>query len=126
MSAVDVDLRAAGHIRLDGPLNSERCRCHPVCRIDVPAQCLRLGRRSFPILGHRSWAGNWCWDAVWVTRPVLVDLVVYLHGLGKFDLDEAPPTIWDAWQETDPATLRNALDRALRQSVAPEAGAPLP
>lgn len=43
---------------------------------------VRISRRKFPILGYRSWVGNWCWDCITVTPAVGADLLNYIKSLG--------------------------------------------
>lgn len=45
-------------------------------------QAVRISRRTFPILGYRTWVGNWCWDAVSMRADIGADLLNYLRDLG--------------------------------------------
>lgn len=95
--------------RLGGALCSEYNRWHPACHIEFGAdrKQLVIGQRSYPVHGHITWYGNWCWDAVAVDLPTLQQIVEHLHSLKKFDVDEAPTEFFHAWE--DGQGLREAV-----------------
>jgi hypothetical protein len=43
---------------------------------------IRIHRRSFKIIGHSYWVGNWCWDAFRMTRGEAKQLLAHLRKSG--------------------------------------------
>lgn len=81
----------------------------------VESDRIRISRRWFPVLGHRTWVGNWCWDAFAVTPDTLAAVLNYVRSTGWFSCDGGLVELGDVWD--DP--LRRFTGALLRDSTQP-------
>lgn len=72
-----------------------------VCRM-IGKDRLRIGRRVFPVLGHSTWVGNWCWDGVTVENHVAQAIAEHLRSTGKWSPCAGYEELWDAWESGVP------------------------
>ena len=75
----------------------------PVCTCSYANGRLRLGRRTFPVRGYQTWAGNWCWDMAHVDPAVANAILRHVRSLavkGRPSLrpDQGWEELWDAYQ----------------------------
>ena len=66
---------------------------------------------TLPLHGYRTWFGNWCWDAAWLTD---LDTWRLLEALRRerWSCDEAESGLYHAWDDGRAleGPLRAALD----------------
>lgn len=60
---------------------------------------IKLGRLRIPYSAYKTWHGNWCWDAVRVSRFDAVRAVNYLLARG-WRCTEGPQEIYEAKEVT--------------------------
>jgi hypothetical protein len=53
-----------------------------VCRILWSPPRIRVGRRTFRVLGWRHHVGNWCWDRVTMHESEALRLCAHIQSLG--------------------------------------------
>lgn len=75
-----------------------------------------IGRRIFPILGYQTWVGNWCWDAVGMTRATAAQLVNYLAGMKlretrKWTPDQGWTELFEKYERGEAFTDADFVDR---------------
>lgn len=69
------------------------------CVIDLKAKTVKLCRRTYPILRHHSWVGNWCWDAVWVAPDVAAQITNYIRTLKLMALTTGNDPHWEKYRD---------------------------
>lgn len=97
--AVEVVDRRGGDIYIG--LESSFWDWAPPCRL-WPEGELQIGRRRFPILGHLSWVGNWCWDLVIVTAWTAARIFNWLRLQGYWSIDVGEHSMFEKWQRAEP------------------------
>lgn len=60
---------------------------------------MEVNGRKFPIIGHRSGWGNWCWDCVIVKPQVAIDFINYLKELNLFTCTAGDKEFFDIFNE---------------------------
>lgn len=70
---------------------------------------MRISRRVFRYTWSRDWIGNWCWNAYYFDPAEAVELLAYLHGLGKFGPECGEERLFAMWKR------ERALDQADRE-----------
>lgn len=63
---------------------------------------IAISGRYFPVVHHRSWFGNWCWDAVNMRGSTVLTLLNWMRGKPWFDLEEAETRLWNQWEAAHP------------------------
>lgn len=83
---------------------------------------LRIGRRTFKSVASKEWFGNWCWNAYFFAPPVAVELLCYLHSLGKFSADQGEERLFALWRRTEPFGIgdRDFIERRLVKGMLAE------
>lgn len=76
---------------------------------------MRISRRQFRYTWSREWIGNWCWNAYYFDPAEAVELLSYLHGLGKFSPECGADRLFDMWTRERPfgPAERETLERRL-------------
>ena len=90
----------------------------PVCRLlEGDPKRIKISRRTFPILGYRTWVGNWCWDAALVTIETANQILAYLKsqhdrkGNPYWSPDQAWTEIWEAWEKGEKIDLAKFIEK---------------
>jgi hypothetical protein len=56
-------------------------------RGEIGKDCVRIGRRTFPITGYNDYVGNICWNLVTVTPEVGAEIMKWLKQLTAFQCE---------------------------------------
>ena len=76
---------------------------------------IRFAGKTRPVIGSKSWYGNWCWEAYWMKAAVAIQFMVRLHGRKLFDCTAGWDVLYDLWKAEQPINLeivRNVLREA--------------
>lgn len=67
-------------------------------RMRVSGDAIFISNRKFPIVDHKSWVGNWCWDRFWLPLDDAVALFAWLHRRGMFAVEQGDTRLFNAWK----------------------------
>ncbi len=62
---------------------------------------IRIAGKKFPIEGHGSWVGNWCWDSVSMAPKDVLRLLNWPRFWKFFQVEEAPEKLFEIAQSFD-------------------------
>lgn len=66
------------------------------CKISFPRpSVVRISRRTFQFRTQREWVGNWCWNALAMTRREAHRLVAYLRSQPDWVCEGGPARLCD-------------------------------
>jgi hypothetical protein len=60
---------------------------------------VELAGRKFPIIGHKSGWGNWCWDCVIMTPQVAIEFINHLKDTDCFTCTTGDKEFYDIFNE---------------------------
>jgi len=86
-------------------LHVENTDGRPMRFTQLSDERIRVGRKTFPIQGYRSWLGNMMWEGVRVDIQTASRIAECLRDSGKYAPDMGYETIWDQWKAGLPITL---------------------
>lgn len=67
---------------------------------------IRIGGKKVRITSYRTWAGNWCWDAVRANSEDVVSLLNWPKFRKWFDVTEGPERLFNMYREGKPFSLK--------------------
>lgn len=73
---------------------------------------------TVPLLGRKSWVGNWCWDCVLVDLSELTKFLNWLMQTNTFWCVAGVETLYSAWHDMKPFTadlLKEVLSHETHQ-----------
>ena len=96
---------AAAHLRVFGDsdtfLNLSCTGREITCR-RLDNKHIRVGRRTFPIVGYRAYVGNMRWDSAVVTVETANAIADVLRISGKYEPESGTAELWDRWEAGKP------------------------
>lgn len=60
---------------------------------------IKVARRYFPVIGYKSWWGNWCWDCVLLEPEVALRFLNYLKELDYFQPEYGLTVFFDTFND---------------------------
>jgi hypothetical protein len=91
-------LRAAQFETDDGELYLACINRQITCR-KLDNNHIRVGRRTFPVLGYRCYVGNMMWDGAMVTLEVANQIADVLRKDGNYAPESGMVGYWKAWDK---------------------------
>lgn len=65
---------------------------------------IAIAGKHFPIVGYRSWVGNWCWDMAVMEGCTVLELLNWPRLRRFFDVTEAESRLFNWWKSGQPWT----------------------
>jgi hypothetical protein len=91
-------------LALDQALTLESPWIDRSLKLRIGARDFTLGKTAvFPHRGHSEWAGNWCWNSVWVTHATAADVLNFVVGKG-YRPQSGLVSLWDKIDAKVPLT----------------------
>lgn len=63
---------------------------------------IRVGRRTFPVVGYQLWVGSMTWDMALVTVDTANAIADVLRASGKYEPTDGAVELWDRWESGAP------------------------
>jgi hypothetical protein len=80
-----------------------------------------LAGKRWPVQFVKTWYGNWCRNAYWLTEPDARAFLIWLHGRKLFDCSCGEQRLFNIWRLDAPLDLDpNGLGRLLLKSMLAE------
>lgn len=57
-----------------------------------------IAGKHWPFERSKDWFGNWCWNAYWMPLVRAVELLIWAHGRGFWDVEQAEARIYNMWR----------------------------
>jgi hypothetical protein len=94
-------LYRVGRHRWDAELGHDNWGHGCALTVDHTLMRLRIHRVWFPFKSHKSWFGNWCWDAFEFERSTTKRLLELMRERGNWRC-EAGPSVFYRWWNRGP------------------------
>jgi hypothetical protein len=91
----------------DGNELSLECVSREITCRKLGGNRIRVGRRTFPILGYQCYVGNMMWDSAIVSIETANAIADVLRASGKYQPDSGTVELWDRWEAGEPLALRH-------------------
>lgn len=59
---------------------------------------IAIAGKHFPIVGYRSWVGNWCWDMAMMEGRTVLELLNWPRLRRFFEISEAEQRLFNWWK----------------------------
>lgn len=69
---------------------------------DGVTHAIAIAGKHFPIVGYRSWVGNWCWDMAVMEGRTVLELLNWPRLRRFFDITEGETRLFNWWKAGQP------------------------